>query len=140
MHNIKLLKEKKDLLIEIKLLFGLNEDPRDLLNKLFDTTTNEPNEVEKLQYALGVFILNDQFLKKYPPKRSYRVKFLKSIIKIFEANNWELGEDIFSIYISLINESEKQEEKHFLVFFSKVQYLSNRFNFIMSNNCIRIRF
>ena len=137
MHNIKLPKEKQDLITEIKLLFGLNEDPKDLLNKLFDTTTNEPNEVEELQSALGDFILNDQFLKKYPPKRSYRVKFLKSIIKIFEANKWELIEDIFSIYISLINESEKQEEKHFLVFFSKVQYLSYCFNFIMSINCIR---
>lgn len=137
MHNIKLPKEKQDLLTEIKLLFGLNEDPRDLLKKLFDTTTNEPNEVEELQSALGDFILNDQFLKKYPPKRSYQVKFLKSIIKIFEVNNWELDEDIFSIYISLINESEKQEEKHFLVFFSKVQYLSSCFNFIMSNNYIR---
>ena len=136
MHNIKLPKEKQDLLIEIKLLFGLNEDPRDLLNKFFDTTTDEPNELEELQSALGDFILNDQFLKKYPPKRSYRVKFLKSIIKIFEANNWELDEDIFSIYISLISESEKQDEKHFLVFFSKVQYLSNCFNFIMSINCI----
>lgn len=117
---------KNDLLLvkikKIKLLYGLNQDTRGPIDELF---SGEATNISEVQHAIIDFILNDPYLSKFPPNRSYRIKFLKNIIKLFEDHNWELNEQILNRYIDLINENNDvtvasyQDETHFLVFFSK---------------------
>lgn len=117
--------EKQNLLVEIKIHYGLNEDAKSLIERYFKLD-DETSTDESLQECLKEFILDDPVLLEFPPSRSYRSRFLKYIISYFETQNWELDESILERYITLINENQiNQSQTHFIVFFLKV------FNFLM---------
>lgn len=122
MQSSRLSSDKQELLHEIKIQYGLNKDVRQLINRYFEIgCDNFPDCIDILQESLDEFVLNDHFLVKFPPNRSYRSKFLKNIIILFETHNWEIKESILERYISLINENQENGNKtHFIVFFIKV--------------------
>lgn len=113
--------KKQNLLVEIKIHYGLNEDAKSQLERYFQLDADNDETIESLQECLKEFILNDPALLEFPPSRSYRSRFLKYIISYFETQNWELDESILERYISLINENQTiPSQTHFIVFFLKV--------------------
>lgn len=118
---------KKELLIEIKCLYGLNQDCSKVLEEYLKS--EEYKELELLQSMIIDFILNDQILAKYQPNWKFRKTFLKQIISILEKNICEINSQIYDSYIDLINSSEclstKDDQKYFVVFFSKVSSFLN---------------
>lgn len=122
MHASGLSCEKQELLNEIKIQYGLNNDVKQSIDRYFEISSNNfSDSIDILQESLDEFVLNDHFLVRFPPNRSYRSKFLKTIITLFETHNWELKESIFERYISLINENQENGNRnHFIVFFIKV--------------------
>lgn len=115
--------DKRNLLIEIKCLFGLNQDAQTHLSDYFDS-----DDLDCLQKCLIDFVLNDLYLKKYKPSSKYRKSFLKKIIVLLESKNHEIDSDIYDSYISTINEyqngSNDDEKKYFICCFSKVIFIT----------------
>ena len=133
MSNYELIKQndKIYLLIEIRYLYGLNENANHLISLYFDlnqeNSVSVENELFRLQQDLVEFIFENEFLKKYQPYWKYRRSFLKHIISIIENYNQEVNEFLFENYINLINDpisSNNQElQKYFIVHFDRVNYL-----------------
>lgn len=111
---------KHDLLIEIKCLYGLNQDSSKYLEEYFQNS----NDCDILQQQIVCFILNDTFLSKYKPNWKYRKSFLKKIISILESQSYEINSQIYDNYIHIINDPEcnsnKTDQKYFITYFSKV--------------------
>lgn len=117
-NNLESLKNK-NLLVEIKFLFGLHENVDRLIDLYFENQSTD--DLEKLQSKLYEFVLDDRFVRQYPPNKKYLRSFLKHIISLFETNSYELNETILDEYLSLLNENNAQE-KHFILYFSKVSF------------------
>lgn len=114
--------DKRNLLIDIKCLYGLNHDSSKLLVDFF-----ESDDVDCLQKFLIQSILKDFYLTKYQPSSKYRKSFLKKIISILESKNHEIDSEIYDSYISIINKQKSEinfdEEKYFVCCFLKVLFL-----------------
>ncbi|RMZ95767.1 hypothetical protein BpHYR1_039451 [Brachionus plicatilis] len=110
--------DKRNLLIDIKCLYGLNHDSSKLLVDFF-----ESDDVDCLQKFLIQSILKDFYLTKYQPSSKYRKSFLKKVISILESKNHEIDSEIYDSYISIINKQKSEinfdEEKYFVCCFLK---------------------
>ncbi len=116
--------DKQSLLHEIKYYYGLGECSGDLIKRFFSF---EENKIWDLQQALIEYVLWDKILLSFPPYKKYRRTFLKTVIETVERSNNEVDGTIFEDYISLINQVQNSnEEKYFLVVFSKVFIKINR--------------
>lgn len=118
---------KKSLLVEIRYLYGLNENASSVLNQYFQDS-DETTSLADLQKALIEFVINNESLAKCKPNWKYRRSFYKCTISIIEALNEEVNEILFDSYISLINDSSNKnlndgnKEKYFVTFFDKVKF------------------
>ena len=118
---------KKSLLVEIRYLYGLNENASSVLNQYFQDS-DETTSLADLQKALIEFVINNESLAKCKPNCKYRRSFYKCTISIIEALNEEVNEIFFDSYISLINDSSNKnlndanKEKYFVTFFDKVNF------------------
>ena len=118
---------KKSLLVEIRYLYGLNENASSVLNQYFQDS-DETTSLADLQKALIEFVINNESLAKCKPNWKYRRSFYKCTISIIEALNEEVNEILFDSYISLINDSSNKnlndanKEKYFVTFFDKVNF------------------
>ena len=118
---------KKSLLVEIRYLYGLNENASSVLNQYFQDS-DETTSLADLQKALIEFVINNESLAKCKPNWKYRRSFYKCTISIIEALNEEVNEIFFDSYISLINDSSNKnlndanKEKYFVTFFDKVNF------------------
>ena len=115
---------KRELLIEIKCSFGLNQDVSMYLEDYLRTL--DTYDCDILQEHLVCFILNDTVFSKYKPNWKYRKSFLKKIISILESQNYEINPQIYDEYIQIINDPEcssnKADQKYFITYFSKVRF------------------
>lgn len=117
MLNLSLI--KLQLLQQIKYYYGLNIPRVDLLESYFENKSND--DLNILQQNIIHYILNDKTLCLYKPYRKYQRNFIKSILNIIEGLNDEVDETLFKLYIDLLNDvALNDEEKYFLVFYSKV--------------------
>jgi hypothetical protein len=106
-----------NLLQKIKYSYGLNLPCNDLLEEYFANKTN----VIFFQQNIIDFILNDKTLCVYQPYVKYKRNFLKKIINLIEKHNQEVDENLFNLYIDLLNDKlYGNQEKYFIVFFAKV--------------------
>ena len=118
---------KKSLLVEIRYLYGLNENASSVLNQYFQDS-DETTSLADLQKALIEFVINNESLAKCKPNWKYRRSFYKCTISIIEALNEEVNEILFDNYVSLINDSSNKnlndanKEKYFVTFFDKVNF------------------
>jgi hypothetical protein len=119
---LNLNEEKFRIIIDIKYLYGLNQDAEKLLEEFFHSV--ETDDSNHLQKCLVEFVLNDEKLTKFKPSCKYRKSFLKKIISVLEKKNEEINAEIYDSYIQVINDPEcsssKHDQKYFISYFSKV--------------------
>ena len=109
-----------NLLQQIKYFYGLNSNCANLIESYFKT---DSSDLIALQQDIIDNILNDKILNRYQPFKKYQRSFLKTIINAVEKQNEEVNETLFKIYIQLLNndQSSSNEEKYFIVYYSKVK-------------------
>ena len=119
-------KRKSKTLLNIRYLYGLNENVNEsLLNFYFDLSDQDSQDsldVYKLQDILVEHLLNNTYLAKYKPYCKYRKSFFKSIITAIEKLNYEVNESLYNEYINSMNEQSDTDQKsqtYFLIIFSK---------------------
>lgn len=120
---MKMDNKKLGLLNQIKYFYGLNSSKSiDLLNDYFkiDPIDEDPDPiVAALQQNLVDAILKDPHLDRFIGSRKFRQSFLKTVITIVERLNVEVNQEIYEKLLTLINESQCDEERSFLLFYDR---------------------
>lgn len=118
--------DKRELLLEIRSLYGQHERANESLKSYFSGA----QDLAELQEALLAFVVGDPVLSKHKPYWKYRQSFLKCVIGLVEHMQEEVNEALFNSYIQLISSEHesRDEEKYFLTFFSNVFLFKQSFD------------
>jgi hypothetical protein len=114
--------KSQSFLNQIKLSYGLNESVGDeLLGSYFSCHAEHAFD---LQVRLVEFVLNDEWLQRFPPSLKYRQGFLKKCIACLERSGIEVEDSFYETYMRLISGKQSPNEtnngRFFATFHSKV--------------------
>ena len=122
--------EQKKILIRIKYLYGLNQVIENGLIKQYFSPTIDENysSIELIQTAFIEFILNDEYLTRFPPSLKYRQLFMKNLLNLLEklsneSSSWYIDERFYELLLDTLNQNSSNQHNpdlYFTVIFNQV--------------------